>query len=93
MGRWITVKGRRVFIEDGETPSEAIARSKKKKQYDNIEKISEQNGGITYVTRKDGAKCMIAKYKNQYEVSVDGKDTGYKFRSKKQAIDYCDKGF
>lgn len=28
-GRWVTVKGRRVFIADGETPSEAIARSKK----------------------------------------------------------------
>lgn len=28
-GRWVTIKGRRVFIQDGETPSEAIERSKR----------------------------------------------------------------
>lgn len=28
-GRWVTVRGRRVFIKDGETPSQAIERSKK----------------------------------------------------------------
>lgn len=29
MGRWVTVKGRRVFLEDGETPTQAIERSKR----------------------------------------------------------------
>ena len=28
-GRWVTIKGRRVFIEEGETPTQAIERSKK----------------------------------------------------------------
>ena len=29
MAGWVTIKGRRVFIEDGETPTQAIERSKK----------------------------------------------------------------
>lgn len=29
MGRWVTIKNRKVYIEDGETPTQAIERSKR----------------------------------------------------------------
>lgn len=45
------------------------------------------------LAEKDGNKFAIAKTKSRYEVFANGADTGYKFRSLKKALEYCEFGF
>lgn len=56
-------------------------------------KIQKGSKTIIFASREDEVKCMVAKVKNSYEVYVDGKNTGYKFRSIKKALEYCEYGF
>ena len=55
--------------------------------------INKTSQSITWAVRDDGVQCMIAKVKGGYEVYVNGRFTGYKFRSLKKAIGYCKFGF
>ena len=45
---------------------------------------------ITFVTREDGQRFMIARKGYFYEVWISGSYTGYKFRSMKKAIEHCE---
>jgi hypothetical protein len=56
-------------------------------------KVTRSSKTITFAVRADGIECMIAKVKNQYDVYVSGRFTGYKFRSLKKALEYCEIGF
>lgn len=56
-------------------------------------KINKACETITWATREDEKKCMIAKVRKSYEIYVDGVFTGYKFRSMKKALEYCEFGF
>lgn len=56
-------------------------------------KVVKSSKTITFAVRTDGIECMIAKVKSQYEVYVSGRFTGYKFRSFKKALEYCELGF
>ena len=55
--------------------------------------VKKSSSTITFVVRDDGIECMIAKVKGGYEVYVAGRFTGYKFRSMKKAVEYCELGF
>lgn len=55
--------------------------------------VRKSSSTITWAVRDDGVHCMIAKVKGGYEVHVNGRFTGYKFRSLKKAIEYCEFGF
>lgn len=55
--------------------------------------VKKSSDTITFVVRDDGIECMIAKVKGGYEVYVAGRFTGYKFRSMKKAVEYCELGF
>ena len=48
---------------------------------------------VTWATRDDGTKFCIPKVKNNYEVWVQDKFTGYKFKSLKKALEYCEFGY
>lgn len=56
-------------------------------------KIIKDSKTTTFVIREDGTQCVIGKIKYYYEVYVEGKNSGYKFRSLKKAIEYCEYGF
>ena len=58
-------------------------------------KVTQAGQTLTYVTRDDGIKCIIARdlSRNLYLVYKEGRDTGYKFRSKKKALEYIEFGF
>jgi hypothetical protein len=55
--------------------------------------VKKSSSTITFVVRDDGIECMIAKVKGGYEVYIAGRFTGYKFRSMKKAVEYCELGF
>ena len=46
-----------------------------------------------WIKRDDNIDCLVAKIRYYWIVYVDGKDTGYKFKTKKEAIEYCNFGF
>ncbi|MCR4622657.1 MAG: hypothetical protein K5663_11310 [Clostridiales bacterium] len=51
-GRWVTINGRRVFIGDGETPTEAIERSKQEASGSGARKVSAAEFIKTFHTAK-----------------------------------------
>lgn len=48
---------------------------------------------VTWATRDDGVKFTIFKVKENYEVWIQDHFTGYKFRSLKKALEYCEYGY
>ena len=57
--------------------------------------INKTSKTITFVTTENGNKLMIAKEltKNSYMLYKDGKDTGYKFRSLKKALQFIEEEY
>lgn len=58
-------------------------------------KINKASETITFITTENGAKLMVAKEltKRSYILYKDGKDTGYKFRSFKKALQFCEQEY